>query len=379
MNTDHQPHVIAFATAALLLIVACAPAFAHSGSMRGCFVGGFAHPLFGPDHAVAMVAVGLWGAFLGPPATWLLPLGFPLVRGSGVWGGDRNSRRPAARCRNRDRTIRCRARHDGGACGKAAAVGRGAARRRIRDLPRPCPWCRTPARSRRRRVFRRLRSRNRIAPPHRHRRWSARAVARRPHRRAHGRRRHRVGRRGLPERAGMSGFVAGLLHPLVLPAHVLALLALGLLIGQQMAGRQIVSLAAFVIGLAAGLTAIAFAVGQTLAADVLLAVAFVSGAFAAMARPLPALAYALLAAIAGVALGLDSPPETVSIAVATAMLIGTGLGASLALAVIVAGTSYLFGVHEWIWARIGGRILGSWIAASAILVLALRFARGQLF
>jgi hydrogenase/urease accessory protein HupE len=177
----------------------------------------------------------------------------------------------------------------------------------------------------------------------------------------------------------MSGFVAGLLHPLVLPAHVLALLALGVLIGQQMAGRQIVSLAAFVIGLAAGLTAIAFAVGQTLAADVLLAVAFVSGAFAAMARPLPALAYALLAAIAGVALGLDSPPETVSIAVATAMLIGTGLGASLALAVIVAGTSYLFGVHEWIWARIGGRILGSWIAASAILVLALRFARGQLF
>jgi hypothetical protein len=60
------------------------------------------------------------------------------------------------------------------------------------------------------------------------------------------------------------------------------------------------------------------------------------------------------------------------------MLIGTGLGASLTLLVISAGTSYLIGVREWIWARIGGRILGSWIAASAILVLALRFARGQL-
>ena len=176
----------------------------------------------------------------------------------------------------------------------------------------------------------------------------------------------------------MSGFGAGVLHPLVLPAHVLALLALGLLIGQQTAGRRIVSCAAFVIGLAAGLTAIAFGVGQTPAADALLATAFASGALAALARPLSALACVPLAAAAGVALGLDSPPEAISITVATAMLIGTGLGASLTLVVISAGTSYLIGVREWIWARIGGRILGSWIAASAILVLALRFARGQL-
>lgn len=98
-----------------------------------------------------------------------------------------------------------------------------------------------------------------------------------------------------------------------------------------------------------------------------------------MDRPLPALACALLAAIAGVALGLDSPPEAISIAVATAMLLGTGLGASLALAVIVAGASYTASVSDWNWCRIGGRILGSWIAASAVLVLALRFARGQLF
>jgi hypothetical protein len=98
-----------------------------------------------------------------------------------------------------------------------------------------------------------------------------------------------------------------------------------------------------------------------------------------MARPLPTLACALLAAITGVTLGLDSPPEAISIAVATAMLLGTGLGASLALAAIVAGTSYIASVADWNWCRIGARILGSWIAASAVLVLALRFARGQLF
>jgi HupE / UreJ protein len=161
----------------------------------------------------------------------------------------------------------------------------------------------------------------------------------------------------------MSGLVAGLLHPLALPAHALALLALGLLIGQQTARTRHVSLAAFVAGAAIGLTAIAFGVGQTSAADVLLATAFTSGASAAIARPLPALACALLAAIAGVALALDSPPEAISIAVA----------------IIVTGMNYLTRVQEWNWTRLGGRILSSWIAASAILVLAVRFVRGQMF
>jgi urease accessory protein len=177
----------------------------------------------------------------------------------------------------------------------------------------------------------------------------------------------------------MSGFVAGLLHPLALPAHVLALLALALLIGQQTAGTRHVSLAAFVAGAAVGLTAIAFGVGQTPALDVLLATAFASAASAAIARPLPTLPCALLAAIAGVALALDSPPEAISIAVATATLVGTGLGASLALAIIVTGTNYLTRVREWNWVRLGGRILSSWIAASAILALAVRFVRGQMF
>src|SRR5512136_2618933 len=68
---------------AILIAAAATPAFAHTGSMSGGFMGGFAHPLFGPDHVVAMVAVGLWGAFLGPPAIWLLPIVFPLVMAFG--------------------------------------------------------------------------------------------------------------------------------------------------------------------------------------------------------------------------------------------------------------------------------------------------------
>src|SRR6478736_5190806 len=59
------------------------PALAHTGESGGGFISGFAHPVFGPDHVVAMVAVGLWGAFLGSPAIWLLPVMFPLVMAFG--------------------------------------------------------------------------------------------------------------------------------------------------------------------------------------------------------------------------------------------------------------------------------------------------------
>src|SRR5437588_8468081 len=59
------------------------PALAHTGETAGGFLAGLAHPIFGPDHVVAMVAVGLWGAFLGAPAIWLLPIVFPLVMAFG--------------------------------------------------------------------------------------------------------------------------------------------------------------------------------------------------------------------------------------------------------------------------------------------------------
>ncbi|MBX3582858.1 MAG: HupE/UreJ family protein [Rhizobiaceae bacterium] len=59
-------------------------AFAHTGDGEaGGFASGFLHPIFGPDHVIAMVAVGLWGVFLGPPAIWVLPIVFPLVMAFG--------------------------------------------------------------------------------------------------------------------------------------------------------------------------------------------------------------------------------------------------------------------------------------------------------
>jgi urease accessory protein len=64
------------------------PAWAHveRGQAAG-FLSGAMHPVSGLDHVLAMVAVGLWGAQLGAPAIWLLPVAFPLVMAFGGFLG----------------------------------------------------------------------------------------------------------------------------------------------------------------------------------------------------------------------------------------------------------------------------------------------------
>lgn len=72
----------------MLVLAGSEPVLAHeqTGAARG-FLTGFLHPLSGLDHVVAMIAVGLWGAQLGPPALWLLPVTFPMVMAVGGFLG----------------------------------------------------------------------------------------------------------------------------------------------------------------------------------------------------------------------------------------------------------------------------------------------------
>jgi urease accessory protein len=59
-------------------------AWAHVESgQAGGFASGLLHPVSGLDHVLAMVAVGLWGAQLGQPAMWLLPVAFPMMMALG--------------------------------------------------------------------------------------------------------------------------------------------------------------------------------------------------------------------------------------------------------------------------------------------------------
>ena len=83
----HRTTAAILAVAAFYLVSAT-PLLAHSGEgYGGGFVAGFTHPILGWDHVAAMVAVGLWGAFLGAPAIWILPVVFPLVMAFGAVAG----------------------------------------------------------------------------------------------------------------------------------------------------------------------------------------------------------------------------------------------------------------------------------------------------
>jgi urease accessory protein len=79
-----MPKLFSVGLTTTILLVTASAALAHTGEgINTGFASGFWHPILGWDHVVAMVAVGLWGAFLGMPAIWLLPVVFPLVMAVG--------------------------------------------------------------------------------------------------------------------------------------------------------------------------------------------------------------------------------------------------------------------------------------------------------
>lgn len=61
---------------ATTLLLSPALAFAHPGHDHAGVMSGLAHPLFGIDHLLAMLAVGLWAAQQRGAARWALPLTF---------------------------------------------------------------------------------------------------------------------------------------------------------------------------------------------------------------------------------------------------------------------------------------------------------------
>ena len=77
---------VVWAVAVVLLLTRGAQAHIEGGEAGG-FVSGMKHPWSGWDHICAMIAVGLWGAQLGAPAVWLLPVTFPMVMAMGGFLG----------------------------------------------------------------------------------------------------------------------------------------------------------------------------------------------------------------------------------------------------------------------------------------------------
>lgn len=170
-----------------------------------------------------------------------------------------------------------------------------------------------------------------------------------------------------------SFFLLGLGHPLQAPAHVLLLLGLGLLLGQQ--GRLHLRLGGllFVLAVVTGLGLNGLLAGMAGYSLVLLGLALLAGVLLAVRPALPVGVMVVLAVAGGVAIGLDSAPTLIpgikAVKVYTA-LAGTAVSASLA--VVLTGMLAL-GLRSLLDGLVL-RVLGSWVAASALMVLALMLA-----
>ena len=168
----------------------------------------------------------------------------------------------------------------------------------------------------------------------------------------------------------MTAFIGGLTQFFV-PTHLLAIVALGLLAGQHAQQFPVSSLAAFAIGLIVGSITVASAIRDNPASLGLLTLAAVAAGLVVTAYALPGWLAALMAFAAGSALPLNAPPHEITIANAVASQVGLALAAIIMLMLVTA----IAMCATRPWQRIGLRIVGSWVAASAILVLALRLAR----
>lgn len=176
---------------------------------------------------------------------------------------------------------------------------------------------------------------------------------------------------------GIGIFYSGALHPFISPAHLVALLALGLAIGQR-AQRGAADLALLKPPLLALLAATVAALAITLAGvwgdpdtdRVLLVLAAATGlaVAAAWGPPLPVLM--ALAGTVAVAVLIASAPTGVDAAARRTSLIGT----SAATVFLVSYVAVMAAVAQRAWLHIAVRVFGSWLAAAALLVLALSFA-----
>ncbi len=178
--------------------------------------------------------------------------------------------------------------------------------------------------------------------------------------------------------AGLGHFANGALHPLLVPAHIMVIAASGLFAGRQGYGSVVDTAAAFCAGCLFGLIAVSASasirdIPEARLQNFLLVAAMVLGAALALALTSPRLVRLGLVGTAAVVIGIDSSFGAERPWLVVQTYAGT-LIASTAAVLYITGVSAAIHTSRPQWVRIGVRIAGSWIAAIAMLVLALQFA-----
>lgn len=169
-------------------------------------------------------------------------------------------------------------------------------------------------------------------------------------------------------------FLEGFWHPLVTPAHIIVLLGLGLLLGQQQAWRSLKTAVPLVcVTFIAGLFLARLELPEWNSPVVLLVIALLSGILIAARWNLAGSLLLVLSAVIGLGTGLDSRPlmiPGIGVDKVYSWMAGAAAGAILLLFVMTVIASAIRHVLQGIPLR----VLGSWVAASALMVLTLLIA-----
>ena len=169
---------------------------------------------------------------------------------------------------------------------------------------------------------------------------------------------------------GIGGFAGGLLHPLLVPSHTLTLIALGLMAGKFTGSQRVVTLAVFVAACAGAFGLIATAYSAAQAETLILCLGAAIGLVLAANLIPPVAVVAVFAAATAGGVMFDSVPPVPSVTETALSLTGTALAATA----LVAAAAWLAAALPPRIRPLAVRIAGSWIAASAAMVLALRIA-----
>lgn len=173
--------------------------------------------------------------------------------------------------------------------------------------------------------------------------------------------------------ARLGSFFGGVMHPLLEPAHLVALLALGLLLGQHGEDAMRRLLAPLAAALAVGLALAAlWPPAQAWPTSLLLLVAAaLAGGVVAADLMLPRSLQALAAVAIGLGIGLASPAEGITTLSRFVMAAGVALGVCAWVTLVASSVAALRRPA----ARLLVRVAGSWLLACALLVLALSVFR----
>lgn len=172
---------------------------------------------------------------------------------------------------------------------------------------------------------------------------------------------------------GIKGFYTGLLHPISSPEQVLALLAVGIMLGLRWPGWFKIPFLIFAAATFFGILLGQFDFSRAFVEPMLLLVAVIAATLSALYPPGVFALSVILASITGTMIGLLSTPDSGSLTATIVTLFGSFIGANLALLYISSSIGWFKDRFKGQWSRIGIRIVAAWLAAISVLMASLAF------